>query len=111
MRTRGLNSQRTEGKSTWPRDQNVQSHGIESGDKDAGQGAVRGQKWLLKAESSLGDAAWPTGGFKCFKSLVCCISWGCKESDTTERLNSNNNREGTRNQRWLLRSCSSTRGV
>ena len=63
MRTRGLNSQRTEGKSTWPRDQNVQSHGIESGDKDAGQGAVRGQKWLLKAESSLGDAAWPTGGF------------------------------------------------
>ena len=74
MRTRGLNSQRTEGKSTWPRDQNVQSHGIESGDKDAGQGAVRGQKWLLQAESSLGDAAWPTGGFKCFKSLVCVLS-------------------------------------
>ena len=20
-------------------------------------------------------------------SLVCCIPWGCKESDTTERLN------------------------
>ena len=74
MRTRGLNSQRTAGKSTWPRDQNVQSHGTESGDKDAGQGEVRGQKWLLQAESSLGDAAWPTGGFKCFKSLVCVLS-------------------------------------
>ena len=22
--------------------------------------------------------------------LVCCDSWGCKESDTTERLNNNN---------------------
>ena len=44
-------------------------------------------------------------------SLACCSPWSRKESDTTERLNSNNNREGTRNQRWLLRSCSSTRGV
>ena len=24
-------------------------------------------------------------------SLVCCSPWGCKESDMTERLNSNNN--------------------
>ena len=24
-------------------------------------------------------------------SLVCCSPWGCKELDTTERLNSNNN--------------------
>ena len=24
-------------------------------------------------------------------SLVCCSPWGCKESDTTERLNNNNN--------------------
>lgn len=61
VRTQGLNSQRTAGRSTWPRDQNVQSHGTESG-----QGAVRGQKWLLCAESSLRDAAWPTGGFKWF---------------------------------------------
>ena len=44
-------------------------------------------------------------------SLACCSPWSRKESDTNERLNSNNNREGTRNQRWLLRSCSSTRGV
>ena len=22
-------------------------------------------------------------------SLVCCSAWGCKESDTTERLNNN----------------------
>ena len=22
-------------------------------------------------------------------SLICCSSWGCKESDTTERLNNN----------------------
>ena len=26
-------------------------------------------------------------------SLVCCTSWGCKESDTTELLNSNNKGE------------------
>ena len=25
-------------------------------------------------------------------SLVCCSPWGCKELDTTERLNNNNNR-------------------
>ena len=25
-------------------------------------------------------------------SLVCCSPWGCKESDTTEQLNNNNNR-------------------
>ena len=24
-------------------------------------------------------------------SLACCSPWGCKESDTTEHLNSNNN--------------------
>ena len=23
-------------------------------------------------------------------SLACCSSWGCKESDTTQRLNNNN---------------------
>ena len=25
--------------------------------------------------------------------LACCTSWGCRESDTTEQLNNNNNRE------------------
>ena len=25
------------------------------------------------------------------RSLVCCSPWGCKESDTTEPLNNNNN--------------------
>ena len=25
--------------------------------------------------------------------LVCCSSWSCKESDMTERLNNNNNKE------------------
>ena len=25
------------------------------------------------------------------ESLVCCIPWGCKESDTTERLDNNSN--------------------
>ena len=24
-------------------------------------------------------------------SLACCSPWGCKESDTTEQLNDNNN--------------------
>ena len=27
-------------------------------------------------------------------SLACCTPWGCKESDTTEQLNSNNNTSG-----------------
>ena len=26
-------------------------------------------------------------------SLVCCNPWGCKESDTAERLNSNSNKK------------------
>ena len=26
-------------------------------------------------------------------SLVCCSSWGCKESDVTERLNNNNKKD------------------
>ena len=25
------------------------------------------------------------------RNLECCSLWGCKESDTTERLNNNNN--------------------
>ena len=29
-------------------------------------------------------------------SLVCCNPWGCKESDTTEQLNHNNNKAGKR---------------
>ena len=28
-------------------------------------------------------------------SLACCNPWGCKESDTTERLNNNNNYKAT----------------
>ena len=27
------------------------------------------------------------------ESLVCCSPWGCKESDWTERLNYNNNKQ------------------
>ena len=26
-------------------------------------------------------------------SLVCCSSWGCKESDMTEQLNNNNQKD------------------
>ena len=35
-------------------------------------------------EQSLGDSEGQG-------SLVCCSPWGCKELDTTERLNSNDN--------------------
>ena len=34
-------------------------------------------------EPALGDSEGP-------RSLACCSSWGCKESDTTERLKKNN---------------------
>ena len=33
------------------------------------------------------------GGGEGQGSLVCCSPWGCKESDTAERLNNNNNRQ------------------
>ena len=36
-------------------------------------------------ELTLGDGEWQ-------RSLVCCNTWGCKESDTTEPLNNNNNK-------------------
>ena len=29
------------------------------------------------------------------RNLVCCSSWGCRESDTTQPLNNNNNNEQT----------------
>ena len=28
--------------------------------------------------------------------LVCCSPWGCKDSDTTETLNNNNNPDNTK---------------
>ena len=36
-----------------------------------------------EVEQSLGDSEGQG-------SLACCSSWGCKESDTTERVNNNN---------------------
>lgn len=54
----GLSSQATAGKGIRLRDQNVQSHGTESWNKDAG--------WEVESELSLRDATWPTDGFKCF---------------------------------------------
>ena len=41
---------------------------------------------LNEFEQALGD-----GGQG---SLVCCSPWGRKESDTTERLNNNNHKQG-----------------
>ena len=29
------------------------------------------------------------------EGLVCCSPWGCKESDTSECLNNNRNKDGT----------------
>ena len=52
-----------------------------------GEGGNR-LRWLLwlnghEFEQTLGDSEGQG-------SLACCSPWGCKESDTTERLNSNN---------------------
>ena len=38
--------------------------------------------------------------------LVCCSPWGCKELDTTERLNNNDNKV-FRSISWLTPSLSS----
>ena len=35
--------------------------------------------------------------------LVCCSPWGCKESDTTERLNNNRSNSGNAHQILLSR--------
>ena len=40
-------------------------------------------------EQALGDGKGQGG-------LACCSPWGCKDSNTTERLNSNNKLEGYR---------------
>ena len=40
------------------------------------------------------------GAGKGQESLVCCSSWGCKESDTNERLNNHNNRYKLAHQNW-----------
>ena len=36
------------------------------------------------------------------RSLVCCSPWGCKESDTTLRLNCNNKGTSIKNHRLSL---------
>ena len=47
---------------------------------------VRWHHWLNSCEFS-----WTTGDSEGHRNLACCNSRGCKESDTTERLNNNNN--------------------
>ena len=32
------------------------------------------------------ESGWTPGGGDGEGGLACCVSWGCKESDTTERL-------------------------
>ena len=34
------------------------------------------------------------------RSLVCCSPWGCKESDMTEQLNNNNNKDASGRREW-----------
>ena len=34
------------------------------------------------------------------RSRVCCSPWGCKESDMTEQLNNNNNKDASGRREW-----------
>ena len=61
-----------------------------------GQQRTRWLEWYHqlnghKFEQGLGDSVGQRG-------LACCSPWGCKELDTTERLNNNNNKEKV----WML---------
>ena len=47
---------------------------------------------IVKDRQAWGDAVRDSEGQA---SLGWCSAWGCKESDTTERLNNNNNNSGT----------------
>ena len=44
------------------------------------------------------------------RSLVSFSPWGCRESDTTERLNTQEEREGTEISAWLPGQCQSVTG-
>ena len=53
----------------------------------------RGQyrmKWLDGITDSMGIINQAPGDGERQGNLACCIPWGCKESDTMERLNNNN---------------------
>ena len=54
------------------------------------EGRRRGRqrmRWLDGITDSLDGFGWTPGVGDGQGGLVCCDSWGCKESDMTERLN------------------------
>ena len=54
------------------------------------EGRRRGRqrmRWLDGITDSLEGFGWTPGVGDGQGGLVCCDSWGCKESDMTERLN------------------------
>ena len=86
----------------WPPDVKSQltgkypASGKDWGQKERGKiedEMVRGQLRLNESEfeQTVGDSEGQ-------KSLVCCSSWGHKESDTTEWLNDNNNNNNNKKQ-------------
>ena len=78
----------------WPHDVKSQLVG-----KDPDNGKDRGRKrrgqqrmrWLDGITKSMDEFAQTLVDGEWQASLVCCSSWGCKESDTTEWLNNNKN--------------------
>ena len=63
-------------------------------DSDAGRDWGQEEKWMTEDEMAGWhhwldgrESEWTLGVGDGQGGLVCCDSWGCKESDTTERLN------------------------
>ena len=63
-------------------------------DSDAGRDWGQEEKWMTQDEMAVWhhwldghESEWTPGDDDGQGSLVCCDSWGLKESDTTERLN------------------------
>ena len=50
-------------------------------------------RWLVSITNSMDKNLSKLGDGEGQGSLACCSPWGCKESDTTEWLNNNNNKE------------------
>ena len=50
-------------------------------------------RWLDGITNSMHEFEQDPGDGEGQGSLVCCSPWGCKKSDTTEQMNSNNKNE------------------
>ena len=56
-------------------------------DSDAGRDWGQEEKGITEDEMAGWESEWTPGDGDGQGGLACCDSWGCKKSDTTERLN------------------------